>query len=84
VYVLRRNDPLPPFCSRCLSPHRTPKRFATLFLAISCGIIGAFGYDGSFDVFFEDHLPFGDHPRILTTVVLAVLLVIASFTSELE
>jgi hypothetical protein len=48
------------------------------------GIFGAFAYGGSLDSFFAQNVVFGNHPRIVTTVVLAILAVVLLFVVPYE
>ena len=80
LHVHPQNAKTPPFlCRGCRSPHRSARRVAAGILAAAMGIFGAFAYDGSLDSFFAQNVVFGNHPRIVTTVVLGILSVVLLF-----
>ena len=84
-HVLPQHAQTPPFlCRGCRLPHRSARRFAAGTLAVALGIFATIGYSGSLDSFFAENIVFGDHPRILTTVVLGILSVVLLFLIPYE
>jgi hypothetical protein len=85
VHVHAQNAQTTPFlCRGCRSPHRAARKVAAGTLAAAMGIFGALAYSGSLDSFFAQNVPFGNHPRIVTTVVLGILAVILLFLVPYE
>jgi hypothetical protein len=74
----------PLLCRRCRSPHRSARRVAAGILAAAMGIFGALAYSGSLDSFFAQNVVFGNHPRIVTTVVLGIFGVVLLFLVPYE
>jgi hypothetical protein len=84
-HVHAQNAQPPPFlCRGCRSPHRSARRVAAGILAAAMGIFGALAYGGSLDSFFAQNVVFGNHPRIVTTVVLGILGVVLLFVVPYE
>ena len=71
-------DTTPLLCRQCRSPHRSSRRGVAGILSAATGIFGYAGYSGNLNGVF------GGHPRLLTTIVLAILAVILLFVIPQE